>query len=358
MTAEVFVYVAGSDGGGISYFRLDADGELRDSGRWGEGIGATALAASPDRRFLYAHVLRGGPTLASFAIDPRDGSLDQLSLAPASHRLCHLSVDATGRFLLGASYREDFVAVHPIGPGGFVQAEPACLAKPGRNSHCAVLDPSNRFVYVANLGSDQVSQFRFDAATGVLAPNRPALLPTGHASGPRHLVFSPNRRFAYLLTELSGKIFCLAQDAATGALAIKQEISLLPPGTGLKPGSYEPPVNDKDHDSDPAVWAADIHVTPDGRFLYASERTTGLISWFSADPVAGTLRYAGNIRTEDRPRGFGICPRGRFLAVAGEKSDHLAVYAINAAGGGLGEISRRPTGKAPVWVEMVEAWRP
>jgi 6-phosphogluconolactonase len=105
--------------------------------------------------------------------------------------------------------------------------------------------------------------------------------------------------------------------------------------------------------TDNDIWAADLHLTPNGRFLYASERTTSSIGAFRVEGASGKLTYLGSTPTEKQPRGFSIDPTGRFIVVSGEKSDMLAVYAIEAESGALKATGRYPSGKGANWVEIV-----
>ncbi|MCC8190530.1 MAG: lactonase family protein, partial [Planctomycetes bacterium] len=257
--------------------------------------------------------------------------------------------------LLGASYGGNLVSVNPVGPEGLVAAEATALLRLGRNPHCIRTDPSERFVYVPHLGSDLIFQFLFDDKTGALTANRPAFIATGFESGPRHLVFSPNHRFAYVLTELSGEVICFSLDPQSGTLTERQRISIVPPGSGLVPGGYRPPVNAKDpgHQGPAKIWGAEIRLTADGSHLYASERSSSTIACFHADSMSGRLEYHGSVPTETQPRGFAIDPKGRFLVASGEVSNHATSYAIDPATGALREVCRVETAAGPNWVEIV-----
>ena len=107
-------------------------------------------------------------------------------------------------------------------------------------------------------------------------------------------------------------------------------------------------------DDKPRIWAADLHLTPDGKFLYSSERNTDKIALFKVAPHTGKLTYVTNFPTERQPRGFNIDPSGRYLVASGEKSDRLSVYKIDPASGRLDEPTRFPVGKGANWVEIVE----
>ena len=125
--------------------------------------------------------------------------------------------------------------------------------------------------------------------------------------------------------------------------------SALPPDSKLQPGSPRPHPRNTDND----IWAADIHITPNGTFLYASERTSNTLAAFSVDAASGKLTYLTSTPTEQQPRGFAIDPKGRYLVASGEKSETISVYAIDQTGGALRLLQKYPTGKGANWVEIV-----
>ena len=122
----------------------------------------------------------------------------------------------------------------------------------------------------------------------------------------------------------------------------------MPRGAVGTPGANQAPRN-----TDNDIWAADVHLTPNGRFLYASERTTNTIGAFRVEGANGKLIYLGSTPTEKQPRGFAIEPNGRFLVASGEKSETISVYAIDPASGALRLLQKYPTGKGSNWVEIV-----
>ena len=167
----------------------------------------------------------------------------------------------------------------------------------------------------------------FNASTGTLIPNDPDVVYTKDDSGPRHFVFSPNNKFIYVSNELDGTVYSYEMNNQTGALTEIQRISVFPP----------PTMNNKlsSHSQDTTIKIADIHITPDGKWLYVSERATNTITAFSVDDNTGNLTYIESYDTEEIPRGFNIDPNGNFVIVAGQKSDHVAVHAINPETGEL-----------------------
>jgi 6-phosphogluconolactonase len=103
-----------------------------------------------------------------------------------------------------------------------------------------------------------------------------------------------------------------------------------------------------------AIKVADIRITPDGKWLYVSERATNTITAFSVDHYLGNLTYIGSYDTEKVPRGINIDPNGNFVIAAGQKSDHVSVHAINSETGELKLLDRYELGKDPNWIEIVE----
>ena len=125
-------------------------------------------------------------------------------------------------------------------------------------------------------------------------------------------------------------------------------------GPGTKPINVGTPgANQAPRNTDNDIWASDLHLTPNGRFLYAAERTSSTLAAFRVDTASGKLTYLGSTPTEKQPRGFNIDPSGRFVVVSGEQSDTVSSYAIDAETGALKRIGRYPTGKGANWVEIV-----
>jgi len=309
------------------------------------------MAVSPDRRFLYAASRSKPYRVHVYSIDRSTGELKQFSSSPLAESFPYISLDRSGRFLLGASYGGNVVSVNAVESDGRVAVEPLQVIPVGRNAHSIRVDASNRFVYVPTLGSDAVFMFTFDAKTGKLSSNTPAVYVAKPVSGPRHFVTSGDNKFVYLLSEMAGTVTTLAIDGKSGLLTEIGAISGLPPDTKLGPGLPRGSVAGRNMDND--IWAADLHLTPNGKFLYVSERTSNSISAFSVDGASGKLTYISNMATERQPRGFNIDPKGRFMVVTGEKSDTISIYAIDQSSGVLKFLNKYPTGKGASWVEIV-----
>jgi 6-phosphogluconolactonase len=361
--AATFVYVSDADDAIIDAYVMDTKtGTLTAIGKIEAGKTVMPMAVAPNKKFLYAVVRSQPMRVLTYAIDGKTGALSQKTTAPLPDSMAYVSTDRSGRFLFTASYGGDKVAVSPIGADGLVTAEAIQVLPTGRNAHSILADRTNHFVYSANLGANQVLQFAFDAKTGKLtALDPPAVKPEpGH--GPRHLAFSRDNKFLYVLNELSGHVTQYAIDGNKGTLTLVDTVPSVPPELGMKWGQPQAlvgaapanPVATPKPDEKPPIWAADLRLTPNGRFLYTTERNTDKIALFTVAPRTGKLTYVTNFATERQPRGINIDPSGRYLIASGEKSDRLSVYRIDQAGGKLGEPARYPVGKGANWIEIVE----
>jgi len=354
--AATFVYVSNAEDGDIGAYRLLDSGELQPSPRAKAASIVMPMAVSPDKRFLYAASRSKPFSVHAYAIDRGTGALTLLATSPLAESFPYISVDRTGRYLFGAGYGAAVISVNAIGADGRVAAEPLQVIPVGRNAHSIRVDESNKFAFVPTLGSDQMFQFTFDAKSGRLASNTPAIYLMKAGTGPRHFVTSADNKFVYVLSELLATVTTFSLDPKSGLLTEVSTATGLPPDSKLGPGAPRgavgvagaPPRN-----TDNDIWAADIHITPNGKFLYITERTSHTLAGFSVDGASGKLTYLGSTPTERQPRGFAIDPKGRFLVASGEKSDTVSVYAIDQASGALKLQNKFPTGKGSNWVEIV-----
>jgi 6-phosphogluconolactonase len=335
------IYVSCSKGDCIEVIALDRTSgglsKIETVALPGNGM---PLAVAPNRQYLYAAVASlgrtGGPQYESFRIASATGKLKHLATTKAPGRMSHITVDRSGRYLLGASVANDLISSNAIDPGGAVSADPTLTQTVPSKAHQITTDLSNHFAYVPNLGADLVMQLTFDASAGTFADNEPSTIALPDGAAPRHIAHHPAGAYAYLLNEENGSITAFKIDAQTGTLTSFQTSDFLPDGFDGKP------------------WGAQILVTPDGRHLYASDRTSNTISLHAIDPATGRLTKRQSFTTEECPRNFAIDPSGAWLIAAGEKSNRIACYAITPATGELVSKSSFDTGIGPLWVEILE----
>jgi 6-phosphogluconolactonase len=354
--SKTFVYVSSAEDADIGAYELLPSGELKVGERVKAAPLVMPMALNRSTKLLYAATRSKPYSVYVYKIDPSSGALALLDTSPLPESFPFISLDKTGRFLFGAGYGAGVVSVNAIGVDGRVQATASQVIPVGRNAHSVSIDASNKYLFVPTLGSDEVFQFTFNSNSGLLSSNTPSVALTKAGSGPRHFVFSPDNRFVYLLSELVGTITTFALDQNTGLLNQLNIDSILPSSSDLRPGVPRGPVGvagapvrnvEKD------IWAADIHISPDGQILIASERTNSTLSVFKVDTKSGKLSFSSSIQTEKQPRGFAIDPSGRFVIATGELSSTISSYKLDPVSGSLSLVDKYPTGKASSWVEMV-----
>ena len=340
LNSSFTTYVSCLDGCSIEVFASDATtGSLQHIQSVTLGGKGLPLAVSPDKRRLYASVIgeRNGKEenrIETFEIG-LDGQLLALSTTVVMARMAHISVDRTGQFLLGASFPSSLIAVYPIGDAGHVQSVPSFSMAASQKAHQILIDPSNRFAFVPNLGADLVMQLVFDQETGKFIENNPSTVALQTGAGCRHIAFHPNRRYVYLLNELDGSLVVYQLNPDNGTLSELSRDSILKEGLRGTP------------------WGAQLHVTPDGASLFASERRGSTLAFWDIDEQSGQLHNRRIIETGKNPRCFDITPSGKFLVLAALDDNEVAVYDISERNAAPELLQKFPTATAPCWVEIV-----
>ncbi|WP_163027098.1 lactonase family protein, partial [Pseudomonas viridiflava] len=173
-------------------------------------------------------------------------------------------------------------------------------------------------------------------------------------TGPRHLAFAPNGKFLYVVGEMSGTVTAFSIDDKTGGLKQVNQANGIPARLKLAPGqARDARNNDLKDDPTPRIWAADVRISPDGKWLFTSERTSSSVSVFKVDPATGKVTFVENYPVEEKqPRNIAVAPNGRWLLVTGEKAEKVGSYSI-AADGALKRVSEAPSGKGALWIEML-----
>lgn len=342
-------------GKGIYRFRFDPEAGALELDGITEGVrNSSYLAFDPGRRFLYCvnefkefEGMASG-AVSAFAIDPDTGDLRFLNMK-ASHGTdpCHLTVDATGRFLLVANFASGSVCVLPINADGsladasqVIQHEGSSVdpkRQAGPHAHAVTLDRANRFLFVPDLGMDKVMIYAFDATSGRLTAN-PAqpFLATKPGAGPRQMAMHPGGALAYLINELNSTVTACRYNSDAGSLSEIGTVSTLPAGF--------------DGDS----TCAEIQIAPSGRFLYGSNRGHNSIAIFAIDPDAGTLTPVGHESTRGEiPRNFEVSPTGAFLAAANQDSNTVVMFRVDQETGRLTATGNVVEAGTPICVRFM-----
>ena len=335
--AATWVYVANADSQDISVMQLDrAAGALKPVAMVPVGGTAMPMVVSKDKKFLYV-ALRSQPfRVVTFAIDGATGALRKLGESTLADSMANIDLDASGKWLFAASYGGNKITVNSIGSDGVVGAVNQ-LIQTAPNAHAIHADASGRYVFATSLGGDNISSWKFDPARGLLSPNDTPLINVLPAkTGPRHFLWDKAQKYVYLINELDGGMDVFAYDPAKGAMNHLQRSTVVPPGFAGK------------------VWAADLHMSPNGQYLYGSERTSSTLTTFKIDSSTGRLQVVGQTPTENTPRGFAVDSTGRFLISTGQDSHGVSLHAIDPATGMPGAGKSQPAGKNPNWVEIVD----
>jgi len=305
-----------------------ADGNSSDSV-------STPMAVSPDRRRLYAAVRNAPLPITSFAIDPADGSLSALGTARLPASTPYVTTDRSGRFLFSVANIGATLAVSAIDKEGRIERYARQVLHIGHKLHCIAVDAKNAHVYVSSTDDGAIHQFDFDPADGGLVPCDPATVTLNAGGDPRHMVFSPNGRFLYVTTEAGGRIACFGIEAASGRLTEQPDIGMMPGDFTGRP------------------LTADIHITRDGRFLYASERVLNTIVAYEVDQSTGALSRIETVDIEGIPRAFSIAPDDSFMLIAEQDTGNISAYAIDHDTGKLTKGVQFEIGPQPNWIEFV-----
>ena len=329
---ELLVFVsafAPKDEGAIHAFTFDGEaGTLKQIHRTSDVEHPFFLAASPDGRFLYSIHAPGqfggeqDEQVAAFEIVRRSGKLQPLNRqSTRGTAACYLDVDATGQTVVVANYLTGSVAAFPVNENGslgesasFVQHVGASV-NPDRqtepHAHCFVVSPDNRFVFAADLGIDQVLSYRLNADDATLSPARQPYVRTPPGAGPRHLTFDPDGEHLYVINELDNSVTLFDYDAESGILIEHQTISTLP------------------DDFDGTSYCADLKITPDGQYLYGTNRGHDSIAAYRIDDQ-GRLTLLGIEPSLGKgPQNLAITPDGRFLLCANMPGNNVVVFRID-----------------------------
>jgi len=332
----ITAFTAGEKGA-IHAYQLDLDSaKLKLVQRTTDAQNPFYLAVSPNQKYLYAiHAKTFGgkdnEQVAAYELKGRTGELKLLNRQSAlGTAACYLDVDATGKTVLVANYLTGSVAALPVKDDGSLgeassfhqhsgsSVDPA--RQKGPHAHCIVVSPDNRFALAADLGLDQVLSYRLDTAKATLKTSRQPFVRTPPTAGPRHLTFHPNGKHVYVINELANSVTLFDYDKETGILIEKQTIPTLPKDYAGK------------------SYCADLKITPNGRFLFGTNRGHDSIAGYTIGDD-GKLTLIGIEPSLGKgPQNLAITEDGKLLLCANMPGSNVAVFRIDPKAGSLTSV--------------------
>ncbi len=344
-------------GKGIHIYRMDPSSGTMEPHALAEDVeNPSYLAFHPTQRFLYAvnelktFAGKPGGSLSAFSVDSESGELELLNRQPTGGAdPCYVTIDGSGRNALVANYTSGSVCVFPILEDGSL-AEASDLVQhrgsgtdperqAGPHAHSVVLDRSNRYAFICDLGLDKLMIYRFDPVRGTLEPHKQPWVQLKPGAGPRHLALHPDGERVYLINELDSTLAALRYNRGTGSMHCVRTVPALP------------------SDFRAASTGADVHISPSGRYLYGSNRGHDSIVIYRIGAVAGSkdeLSYIGHVSTLGKtPRNFCIDPSGSFLLAANQDSDTIAAFHIGPRSGKLTPTDQVIDAPTPVCIKTL-----
>lgn len=332
------------DSKGIYSFTLDTEEkQIRNVKAVAELNNPTYVNISNDNKVLYAVVKEGDKGgVASFSINNQTGELTELSRQVTEGASpCHVSVDKRNQQVVTANYHRGTVEAYLVNEDGTVNPSTSIMQHEGQgpherqekpHTHFSGFTPDERFVVAVDLGIDKVITYKID--NGTLTEAHTLLVKAG--SGPRHITFHPNGKYAYVMTELSNEVIALSYNAETGIFTELQYIAAIP------------------EDFTENSQGSAIHISSDGRFVYAGNRGHNSIAVFRVNEETGELALVEYTSTEGNwPRDFALDPTESFIIASNEESGNLVLFARDKETGRLSVIQSDVAVPFPVCVKFL-----
>jgi 6-phosphogluconolactonase len=293
----------------------------------------TFLELSKNGKIIYAaNEIGQSGQISTFSFDEKEGKITLLnSVSAQGDDPCHLQLNNENKLLVVGNYSGGNLSMYEVNNNGSLKENPQVINHQGTGPnkdrqekphvHSVNWAPNNKDLYVADLGIDKIMHYQLNKTTGKLEIGTPPFTEIDAGAGPRHLTFHPNGKFVYVIQELADQITGFS--IKNGSFSKIETIKTIPP------------------DFKGVNYTADIHISPDGRFLYGSNRGHNSLAIYSINQTNGKLKLIDNQSVMgDWPRNFMIEPTGKFLLVANQKTDNIVIFKINKTTGKL-----KPTGK-------------
>jgi 6-phosphogluconolactonase len=310
------------------------------------------LAIHPSGKFLYSvngeavEEFPNAGSVSAYAID-KTGKLTALNSKSAYGRgPCHIAIDQTGKWAFVSNYGEGNISVLSIQADGSLGALTDSIRFYGKSvnqqrqdkphAHSATVSPDNRFLLVADLGTDKVYSYEIDLLHGKLKPASKPVVSVAPGSGPRHLTFDPSGKYVYLAEELTSTVGVFSYDKKTGGLTIIQD------GVKSLPADFTG-----------TNTSADIHTDPKGKYLYMSNRGHNSLAIFSIN-AKGLLTLMGQQETMGRvPRNFMVDEKNEYVLAANQESDNIVIFKQDQQSGKLAATGVEIKVPSPVCLKML-----
>lgn len=320
---------------GLYVYEFNSEtGDLQYKSKISGVVNPSFLTVSSDQKYVYAvnETGRENPgQISSFIFDPNSGELKLLNqVSSMGDDPCYISIDKQGKHIYAGNYSGGNLAVFKVLENGSLSASQQVISHQGSSInksrqekphvHSTVLSPEGKYLFAADLGTDKI--YSYQIKKGNLTPHRVPFVEVAPGSGPRHLTFHPDGKTAYVVYELTGKVGVYRYKA--GKLTLLQTVSMLA------------------DDFKGKIGAADIHVSPDGRHLYASNRGDANELVIYRVERDGRLSLTGRQSTLGKaPRNFALDPGGKFLLAANQNSDEIVVFRRDITSGQLSDTGKR-----------------
>jgi len=321
-----------TDADGIFVFKItDGDGRLELLRQNPDISNPFFIGMHPNGQVLYSITDPGGEQLVSaLNLNRETGALTLINQQPTRGGFpCYVEVDPSGRAVVVANYEGGSVISYPLDENGALKEAGSFFQHQGTSinqdrqmephAHCFKISPDGRFAFCADLGTDKVMIYALDAEAGTLTPGEQPFARVSPGGGPRHFTIAPNNRHAYVINELGNTITAFDYDAERGLLLEQGTVGTLP------------------ENFDGVSHTADLCLTPDGRFLYGSNRGHDSIAVFSVDAESGALTPNGTqLSGGPVPQNLTLSADGQLLFVAHSDSNKMSAFHID---GGTGKLS-------------------
>lgn len=313
------------------------------------------LAVSPNQQFVYAVNENADSTrftvsgnIVAFSFNAANGTLTEINKQPSGGKHpCYVAVDRSGKWVFAGNYSSGSIGLLPVNKNGVLDsakqiiqhegAGPDKQRQLGPHVHSTNLSADNKYLFVPDLGIDKLMIYHFNSKNGHLQPAKIPYKTNIPGGGPRHMSIHPNGKYVYLLLELTGQVI-VYKNSGNGDIGAIQSIA-------AHPDDYKG-----------IIASADIHVSPDGKFLYCSNRgDANSISIFKILPADGKLTLIGHQSTMGKtPRNFNFDPSGNFLLVANQNTDEIVIFKIDKQTGLLTDTGKRIRVPNPVCLKWIK----